>query len=848
MAQVGCAPLRDGERDVDHTRPELAEIFPGSSEMSRLMRAHDWAQTPLGSPENWPEGLKIPLRMLLTSRFEMWLGWGDDLCFFYNDAYIPTLGIKHPTMLGRPFREVWAEVYADVADQVDKVRSGAATWNDALLLLLERSGFPEETYHSFSYSPLFGAKGRVEGLLCIVTEVTERVITQRRLESLRMLGMELVAAPSREAVCHAARTVLAQNRRDFPFALIYLGGEGDWRGIASTDDAAQLLDHPWPLEAGSTGRIIALPADLPCPAGAWDRPPREAVVVAIAGAVEGAPAGYLVLGLNPYRRRDAEVMDLARLLAGQIGGALASVAALATERRRADRIWSHSRDLLVTITADGIFRSVSPSWTRILGHAPDGVVGRHYSEFLAPEDGAASASALQQAATGQDLTAFENRFRTADGDVRCISWHTAMEDGLVYAYGRDVTEQKASAEALALAEEALRHAQKMEAVGHLTGGIAHDFNNLLTGITGSLDMIRRRRGQDPAADIERYLAVVSASASRAASLTQRLLAFSRRQPLDPKPVEVMQLILGMADLIRRSIGELIAFDIQPAPGLWRAQCDPNQLESAILNLAINARDAMPDGGRLVICAGNLSVDERERLRHRLAAPGDYVRIAVSDTGHGMSPEVMAKAFDPFFTTKPIGKGTGLGLSMIYGFAQQSGGAVGIESPPGGGTTLSLYLPRSTRASEAPATPEPESWIATGPRGATVLVVEDEAAVRALVIEALTEVGFTTIEAADGPAALDILRSRQVIDLLLTDVGLPGLNGRQVADAGRSLRPGLKVLFVTGYAHDAAVGNGELEPGMELITKPFAIDRLVARVEAILTAAEPSAPSEPTPRT
>ncbi|QTL06306.1 PAS domain-containing protein [Aquabacter sp. L1I39] len=801
--------------------------------MAARMRAHDWAATALGDPRRWPDGLKIPLRMLLTSRFEMWLGWGEDLCFFYNDSYIPTLGLKHPTMLGRPFREVWAEVYEDVADQVARVRDGEATWNDALLLLLERSGFPEETYHSFSYSPLFGPAGAVDGLLCVVTEVTERVIAERRLGSLRMLGMELVGATTQEAVCDAARTVLGANPRDFPFALIFLRTEEGWRGVACAEAAEPLLHHPWPLEGlAAPWRIIDLPADLPRPGGAWDIAPTRALVVSIAGASEEGVAGHLVLGLNPYLRSDMDVIDLGRLLAGQISGALANVAALTAERRRADRIWSHSRDLLVTITADGIFRSVSPSWSRILGHAPEVVVGRSFSQFMLPEDVPGSASALQRAAGGEDLTAFENRFLAVDGTLRWISWHTAREDGLVYGYGRDITEQKANAEALLHAEDALRHAQKMEAVGQLTGGIAHDFNNLLTGITGSLDMIRRRRERDAGADIATYLGIIGASADRAASLTQRLLAFSRRQALDPRPVEVMALVRGMEALIRRSIGELITLDLQAPDDLWPATCDPNQLESAILNLAINARDAMPQGGHMSISAGNMRVEAEQCRRYRLAQPGDYVAIAVSDTGHGMSAQTMAKAFDPFFTTKPLGKGTGLGLSMIYGFAQQSGGSTCIESAPGAGTKMMLFLPRSLIPARAdPA--EPALSPRNGGHTARVLVVEDEPAVRSLVVEALSEVGYRVMEAADGPSALAILKSESAIDLMVTDVGLPGMHGRQLADEGRVLWPGLKVLFVTGYAHELDLGQGARNPGTELLTKPFELPVLLDRVESMI---------------
>ncbi len=824
-----------GERTTDScTAPatDLTEIFPGRSDMARLMRERKWEETPLGYPGDWPDGLKVPLRMLLTSRFEMWLGWGPDLLFFYNDAYIPTLGRKHPSMLGRPFREVWAEVYPEVADQVERVRAGEATWNDALLLLLERNGYPEETYHSFSYSPLYGSGGDVQGLLCVVSEETERVISERRIEMLRKLGMHLVGAPDQATVRSAACSALNANRWDFPFALLFLPDEAG----ACNADAAHLLRHDWLCgDTISDGvRRIALPEGMAYPCGAWMRPPHEALIVPIPGAVGQPPIGALVLGLNPHRRDDPKVADIGQLVAGQISGALANVGALQSERRRADRIWSHARDLMVAVGSDGIYRSVSPAWTRILGHPVEQVVGHHYTEYILPEDVPSTLKAFDLALEKNDLTDFENRYCTLDGSYRWISWHTAMEGDIVYGYGRDITEQKRNAEALATAEDALRHAQKMEAVGQLTGGIAHDFNNLLTGIIGSLDMMKRRMKQNRPADAERYALAASASANRAASLTQRLLAFSRRQPLDPKSVDINELVSGMAELIRRSIGETIELQLVAAPSIWPTKCDPNQLESAILNLVINARDAMPDGGQLTIETRNAVIEATPAARNRLSASGEYVTIAVSDSGHGMPPGVAERAFDPFFTTKPIGQGTGLGLSMVYGFAQQSGGVAKIDSIEGQGASVRIYLPRNYEEQLDLILPEPNPLIVTHGRRETILVVEDEANVRTLVVEALQDIGFKTLEAVDGAAGLKHLQSNAAIDLLLTDVVLPGgLNGRQIADAARKLRPALKVLFMTGYTHNAAVGNERLEPGMEIITKPFTVDKLAQRVQSIV---------------
>ena len=383
---------------------------------------------------------------------------------------------------------------------------------------------------------------------------------------------------------------------------------------------------------------------------------------------------------------------------------------------------------------------------------------------------------------------------------------------------------------LETAQEALRQSQKMEAVGQLTGGIAHDFNNLLTGVIGSLDMIQRQIAKGDHSRLERYAATAMTSANRAAALTHRLLAFSRRQPLAPKSVDANRLVVGMDDLLRRSLGEAIALHTVTAEGLWPTLCDPHQLESAILNLAINARDAMPGGGTLTLETCNVRLDQRSAANRQEVAPGCYVCISVSDTGVGMSKDVVDRAFEPFFTTKPIGQGTGLGLSMIYGFARQSEGYARIYSEPGRGTTIKLYLPRhigeaDRSADEGAAMPA----MRRSDSGEVVLVIEDEVAVRELVTDVLEELGYRTIQAADGPTGLALLQSDLHVDLVITDIGLPGLNGRQVVDAARQQRPDLKVLFMTGYAENATIANGFLEPGMEMITKPFAVDALSMRI-------------------
>ncbi len=385
-------------------------------------------------------------------------------------------------------------------------------------------------------------------------------------------------------------------------------------------------------------------------------------------------------------------------------------------------------------------------------------------------------------------------------------------------------------------EDALRQSQKMEAVGQLTGGLAHDFNNMLTGISGSLELMQTRIGQGRTADLGRYISAAAVSAERAAALTHRLLAFSRRQTLNPKPTDVGALIDGMAELIHGTVGPAITVHRRHGPGLWTMLCDPHQLESALLNLVINARDAMPDGGTLIVQAANGTDDDTYARDLPHADRLQFGVLSVTDTGTGMSPDVVARVFDPFFTTKPIGEGTGLGLSMVYGFVKQSAGHVRIASAPGQGTTIRLYLPRSHTQAAIPDTAGRPDPLPPARAGETVLVVDDEPAVRMLVCEVLDELGYAFAEAADAREGMNVLRSLRPIDLLITDVGLPnGMNGRQLADAARRERPDLRVLFITGYAEKAALGPGGLGEGMEVITKPFGLHMLASKIREMMPA-------------
>lgn len=512
----------------------------------------------------------------------------------------------------------------------------------------------------------------------------------------------------------------------------------------------------------------------------------------------------------------------------------ASLERLVAERtRERDRTWALSQDLMGVANGQGHFESVNPAWESVLGWSNEDLRSRPWREFVHPDDLPSTEAEIERLLQGGRSNGFESRYRTRSGEYRWLSWTAVPDAGLLYTVARDVTEQKQRAAELESAREQLRQSQKLEAVGQLTGGLAHDFNNLLAAISGSLELIRRRGMQGRTEEIDRYVSVAQDAAKRAAALTHRLLAFSRRQTLEPKPVDLNRLVAGMEDLLRRTIGPEIAMECVSAVGLWRVLADPSQLESALLNLCINARDAMPEGGKLIIETANRWIDERTAFTRDLA-PGQYVSLSVSDNGVGMTADVLARAFDPFFTTKPIGMGTGLGLSMVYGFAKQSGGQVRIYSEVGKGTSVRLYLPRSVADDEAPADSITSSAMPRADQGDTVLVVDDEPAVRLLMVELMRDLGYSTLEAHDGASALALLQSDARIDLLLTDVGLPGgMNGRQVADAARLKRPELRVLFVTGYAENAVLSHGHLAHGMHVITKPFDLDLLARRVKDLI---------------
>jgi signal transduction histidine kinase/PAS domain-containing protein len=856
---------------------EDLSFLAGGGKMGSLIRSYTWVASPLGNPVEWPTELKTLISLLLTSPQPMFIAWGGNRTWLYNDGFTPILGDKHPAALGRPAMEVWAEARDAIEPMFDRVFGGEPFYMDDFSLELERNGRLAEAHFSFSYTPVRNQEGAVAGLFGTCIETTASLVNARLLaKSEERLQIALSAGksvgtwdwdvPSDQVVADARFATLygvdpERAKAGAPIAEFFGGIHPDDVGRVQADVAVGLkTGEPFISEYR-----LAQPNDS------------EKWVVAQGRCVlspEGTPLRFSGLSFDITERKNAEIRrealvkltDFIRDLDSLDDLAFAASAILG-ETLKVSRV-SYG-----TIDPDAETLTVDRDW---LAPGVESLAGtlnlRDYGSFidhLKRGELIAIADVYQDERTASAAEALTNRSAGAFVNVPVIEqgrlvavlflnnakarqW--APED-LAFVQEiaertRTATERLKAAEALrqanatleakveertkelVAAAEALRQSQKMEAVGQLTGGLAHDFNNLLAGISGSLELLDKRLSQGRMEGVGRYINVAQESARRAASLTQRLLAFARRQTLDPKIVDVNRTIAGMADLLQRSVGPDVHVEVVQAVGIWSAKLDPPQLESAILNLCINARDAMaPNGGRITIETANKWLDDRA-AKERDLPPGQYVSLCVSDTGAGMTADIIDKIFDPFFTTKPLGQGTGLGLSMIYGFLRQSGGQVRVYSEVGKGTTMCLYFPRFVGNISDEALTEDLS--AERGDGETVLVIDDEPAIRMVISEVLTEAGYRVIEAVDGPSGLRILQAGGRFDLLITDVGLPGgLNGRQVADAARSARPELKVLFITGFAENAAIGNGHLDSGMSIITKPFVNTALANKVRQLI---------------
>ena len=939
------------------------------------MRRLDWSHSPLGPPETWPQSLRSVVGLLLNSRFPMFVAWGQELGFLYNDPYAEILGAKHPAAMGGRFQEIWSEIWPDISPLIESALAGQATYSEDLPLVMNRQGFDEQTWFTFSYSPVLDERGAVAGMFCACTETTRQVLSTRRqrfrleLETalaghssprevldtaVEVLGRHLGAnrvgysevqedgatialascyaegvkpllglarladfgaesvARQRKGRTEVVEDVLADPRQvhatwqaidtrafvSVPLVrdgrltaslyvnareprrwashevdLIELVAARTWdaveRARAETalresearfrlmaDAAPQILwisdaegrveffNRQWsdytgatyqPETAAEVSASFVHPDDAAMTMAAFEAAQRSGDPFAVEHRIRSASGAYrwFLVRAEPYRdpatgeitrwfgasvdihdRREAEqrLRELNETLEAQ-------VAARSAER---DRLWNLSQDMLARADFNGMMSAVSPAWGLVLGWSEAELLSRGYATFMHPEDAPRTLDAIARMDRTREPTRFENRIATADGGWKPIEWTVAPEpDGHNFiAVGRDISRARAREAELQAAQEALRQSQKMEAMGQLTGGVAHDFNNLLMPIIGGLDMLLQR--DLGSARDRRLVDAALQSAERAKTLVQRLLAFARRQPLQATSVDLKQLVQNMADLVDSTSGPQVTVRTQVEDDLPPAQADANQLEMAILNLAVNARDAMPNGGLLTISAS------RAAAPTGVVAAGTedrFLRLSISDTGIGMDEATRRRAIEPFFSTKGVGKGTGLGLSMVHGLASQLGGDLTIESTAGQGTTVSLLLPIS-HAPPAEPTAVAARAPAHGARG-KALLVDDEELVRMTTASMLADIGYEVVEAGSAREALRMIAEGLAPDLLVTDHLMPGVTGADLARRLKAEHPDLPILIVSGYAE--AEG---LAADLARLTKPFRHAELVTALTAI----------------
>jgi PAS domain S-box-containing protein len=738
-----------------------------------------------------------------------------------NPAYQQLVG--HRDVVGKPVRQALPEVHGQgFFELLDKVYASGETFSGgALTVLLQREpgGPMEQRFMDLVYQPLRADDGSVTGIFVQGTDVTDRLQAERALRDSEALFRTFSQAmPNHVWAATPEGQLHWFNQQCYDYSG-FAEGELDGRGWVS-------MLHPDDVETATRRWAAALAEGRPYEAEFRLRRADGEYRWHLGRALPiRDEAGQVTrwIGTNT----DIEDQKASAQALAHLNATLEQQVAERTADR--NRMWRLSTDIMLVADFDARIVSVNPAWTTLLGWSSTELIGRKFMDLVHPEDLPATLAELGRLAQGATTFRFENRYQCKDGGYRVLSWTAVPDDRFLHAVGRDVTADHEAAQALRRTEAALHQAQKMESVGQLTGGVAHDFNNLLQVIGGNLQLLAKDvAGHERA---EARVASALTGVNRGAKLASQLLAFARRQPLEPKVVNIGRFVSGMGDMLRRTLGESVEVETVVSGGLWNTFADPAQVENAVLNLAINARDAMDGAGKLTIELGNAHLDEAYVRSHPDAAPGQYVMLAVTDTGAGMSPETAARAFEPFFSTKPEGKGTGLGLSMVYGFVKQSGGHVKIDSELGQGTTVKLYLPRTLAA------PDVVHAVDTRPVTGgteTILVAEDDDEVRATVVAMLSELGYKVLKAHDAASALAVIESGAAIDLLFTDVVMPGpLRSPELARKARERLPRLAVLFTSGYTEDAIVHGGRLDPGVELLGKPYSQEAMARKIRHVL---------------
>ncbi|MCJ2047160.1 PAS domain-containing protein [Methylobacterium sp. J-078] len=786
-------------------------------ETGALLRAFDWSASPLGQPADWPQALKTLVGVMLGSQQPMLIVWGPDYVTLYNDGYAAMCGARHPAALGGSFRHLWHDIWDQVEPILARAYAGEATHMDGIAFIMHRNGYPEETYFSFGYTPVRDDGGRVAGMFCACAETTGRLQAEREASAERRRLEQLFAqAPSFMAVLRGP-----QHRFELANPA-YMRLVGDRPVIGRTvaealpDAVAQgyldLLDTVY--RSGEAFTATASPLTLQVEAG---RPESQRYLDFVYQPIfgdDGTVTGIFVEGVDvtdralaeiALRRNEAELRFLNADLERQV--------ILRSHER--GLTWQVSPDLLGVFHPDGYFERLNPAWEIVLGWTESEIAGRSVLELIHPDDAGRSRQAIDALRANMPVFRFENRYRTRDGRYRWISWTAVPEGGRAYCSGRDITEDKAREAALDQAQEALRQAQKMEAVGQLTGGVAHDFNNLLTVIKSSTDLLKRPGL--PEERRARYVDAIADTVARAAKLTGQLLAFARRQALKPETFNAITSVTAISEMVGTLTGARIeiVLEVPDAPAYVHA--DPSQFDTALVNMAVNARDAMDGHGRLTI-----RVRTVEGIPPLGIGMGAFVAVSLTDTGGGIAPDALHRIFEPFYTTKGVGQGTGLGLSQVFGFAKQSGGEVLAESVPGRGATFTLYLPRIADAVPAEAAPEEAEPLTDG-HGTCVLVVEDNPEVGGFATQTLAELGYHTVWATNAAdALLQIEKIPYRFEVVFSDVVMPGMNGIELAKEIAKRRPDLPVVLASGYSHVLAEEGSH---GFELLHKPYSVEQL-----------------------